>query len=450
MFNSRHAMLFRATARIAMQPRMTATTLPFRMTHSASSLRLRPVESPTVAKATRSFRDAVRKKNQAAVWNTYNTLLNDKVKVPKGYHALALQSFRLKALVAYGPEEIETVKQRLLFVLNEMEKDNVPLDIRDYNHLFEFFGRTGDWEACTRYWNEMQARCAEDAAHGPSLSALLPTAYTYNLYMRAAIASGRSDQVFGILKDMRNAGIQPNVFTVDTLIEAHGQLDDLKGVERVFRDAFEKKDVVKKKNKKSFSFWTLNTTAPDTLTRHVRQQLMPKQPRMKPTPHTFAALIDAYGRQRQLDEINQIYRQMLPKYNVQPTLAVYNSMIRWYCQYSQLDRARRLFYDMERADIKPNLSTFNYIFRHEALREKNPWRAEALLDMMRKIYDLQPVQSMYRALIKVYNRKNKEDDADRLFQVYMAVKESSSSPLSSPSSSSSTTITSYSSSSSRQ
>ncbi|KAI7876674.1 hypothetical protein K492DRAFT_172347 [Lichtheimia hyalospora FSU 10163] len=446
MFNGRHAMLFRATAGILIQPRMTASSL--RMTHSASSLRLRPLESPTVTKATRSFRDAVRKRNQVAVWNTYNTLLSNKVKVPKGYHALALQSFRLKTLVAYGPEEIDTVKQRLVFVLNEMEKDNVPLDIRDYNHLLDTFGRAGDWEACTQYWDAMQARCAQDAAHGPSLSALVPTAYTYNLYMRAAIASNRSEQVFDILKEMRAAGVEPNVFTVDTLIEAHGQLGDIKGVERVFDDAFGKKPIVKK-NKKTSSFWTLNTTTSDTLSRHVRQQLMPKQPRMKPTAHTFVALIDAYGRQAHMHSLKRVYLDLLHQYKVQPTLAVYNSMIRWYCQHSQLDKARRLFYDMERAGIKPNLITFNYIFRHEALRKQNPWRAEALLDMMNKIYNLQPVQSMYRALIKVYNRKNKEDDADRLFEAYMALKESSSSPLSSPSSPSASTtpISSHSSSS---
>ncbi|CDS07186.1 hypothetical protein LRAMOSA09709 [Lichtheimia ramosa] len=443
MFNSRYSMLLRTTPRNTIQPRMTTSSL--RMVHSASSLRLRPLASPAVSKATRSFRDAVRKRNQAAVWNTYNTLLNNKVKVPEGYHGMALQSFRLKALVAYGPEEIETVKQRLLFVLNEMEKNNVPLDIRDYNHLLDFFGRAGDWDACTRYWNAMQARCAQDAAHGPSLSALLPTTYTYNLYMRAAIACDQSHQVFPIFKEMRAAGVQPNVFTVDTLMEAHGQLGDIKGVYRVFHDTFDSKAVVKKKNKKSSSFWTLNTTTSDTLTEHVRQQLMPKQPRMKPTAHTFVTLIDANGRQRQLDDIHHIYRQLLPKYNVQPTLAIYNSMIRWYCQYSELDRARRLIYDMERDGIKPNVITFNYIFRHEALRQQNPWRAEALLDTMRKIYDLQPVQSMYRALIKVYNRKNKEDDADRLFEAYMAAKELSSSPLSSPSSS--TTVTSHSSSS---
>ncbi|KAI9314630.1 hypothetical protein BX666DRAFT_480758 [Dichotomocladium elegans] len=415
VFQTRHSLL------------SSRTSFTMRFAHTSPALRLRPLATPALAKSTRSLRDAIRKRNQNAVWDAYTALVQDNksLLIPSEYHSMVLQSFRLKTMVAYGPEQISSTKDRIQFVLEQMAAAHISPDVRDYNHLLDFYSRVGDWDACTKVWRALEA--AQDYT---SLTGLAPSTYTYNLYMRAAILTDNTDKVFDILQMMKNAGVTPNGFTIDTLIEAHGKLGDIKGVNRVFAEAFKAQPHAHsatsqpQRKKSTFSFWTFNTTSPDALAGHVKavlQQSGVKQ--LRPTAHTFVSMIDAHGRKGHLRSIDHVYNTLLAEYKIKPTLDIYNSLIRWYCQHSQVDSARRIFFDMERAGIKPNVITFNYLFRHEALRHQNPWRAEGLMELMRKIYNLEPVQSMYRALIKVYNKKNREEDADRLFQAYMASKE---------------------------
>ncbi|KAI9499240.1 hypothetical protein BDB00DRAFT_795984 [Zychaea mexicana] len=425
-------MLRRPFTMLLPKARIPINTVAVRHAHTAN-LQYRPLKIAVNPKMTRSLRDAVRRHNAGAVWSAYTALHdnNQLNNLPAEYHSMALHSFRIKKLVAYGPEEIEAIKERLLFVWNNMHAAGHQPDVRDYNHLIDFFGRANDWESCAKYWEELEGRRSSSSLWS---GALVPNVYSYNLLMRAAIMTNRSEQVFVILNKMKSAGIQPNGFTYDTMIEAHGRLGNVRGADRAFQERYgpkEKQAAPSPPPKKSrfasllSSYSTPPAANPDVLGTLVRETTAPESKKPRPSTHTFVALIDAHGRQGYVRGLDYIYNTMLPGYKVKPDLELYNTMIRWYCEHRNVDKARRVFFDLERSGLKPSVVTFNYIFRHEALRERNPRTAETLLELMNKMYDLRPLESMYRALIKSYNKRNKEEDADRLFREYISAKEPS-------------------------
>ncbi|KAI7854664.1 hypothetical protein BDC45DRAFT_507831 [Circinella umbellata] len=421
--------------------RIATNAISIRHAHTTNQIYYKPLKITGNPKMTRSLRDAVRKHNAGAVWTAYNALHknNQLDKLPAEYHSMALQSFRIKKLVAYGPEEVEAIKERLLFVWNNMQEAGYKPDVRDYNHLIDFFGRSGDWKSCNKYWEELESKSSAPSSSLWSGN-LVPNVYSYNLLMRAAILTNQPEQVSVIVNKMKNAGIQPNGFTYDTMIEAQGRLGNVRGADKLFQERYGTKETKEantattevKPKKSRFASLLSSYSAPPpadnpdvlgTLVRENTTELSTKKPH--PSTHTFVALIDAHGRKGNLRGVDYIYQTMLPGYKIKPDLELYNTMIRWYCEHRNGDKARRVFFDLERSGLKPNVVTFNYLFRHEALRERNPRTAETLLDFMTNMYDLRPLQSMYRALIKSYNKRNQEEDADRLFRVYTSSKESS-------------------------
>ncbi|KAI9278651.1 hypothetical protein BDA99DRAFT_492788 [Phascolomyces articulosus] len=426
---------------------LTTRTIPVRYAHlTTTSHHYRPLKITANPKMTRSLRDAVRKHNAGAVWTAYHALHenNQLDKLPAEYHSMALQSFRIKKLVAYGPEEMEIIKERLLFIWQHMQQAGYKPDVRDYNHIIDFFGRAGDWDACNKYWKELESKSVSASSTLWS-GELTPNVYSYNLMMRAAIMTQQPEQVFVIVNKMKSAGIQPNGFTIDTMIEAHGRLGNVRGADRLFQERYGPKESTQKKaeaaaavaqqpKKSRFASLLQSYSAPPPAENpdllgtliHDSTALDTTKQKQRPSTHTFVALMDAHGRKGNLRGVEYIYNTMVPGYNVKPDLEIYNSMIRWYCEHRNADKARRVFFDLERSGLKPNVVTFNYLFRHEALRERNPRTAETLLDFMTNMYDLRPLQSMYRALIKSYNKRNQEEDADRLFREYTASKQSSS------------------------
>merc|ERR1719433_2015038 len=52
---------------------------------------------------------------------------------------------------------------------------------------------------------------------------LAPNAITFNSMMDAAVRSQRNDKVWGLLKDMREAGLRPDKYTCSILVKSLGQ-----------------------------------------------------------------------------------------------------------------------------------------------------------------------------------------------------------------------------------
>ncbi|KAI8071399.1 hypothetical protein BC940DRAFT_294355 [Gongronella butleri] len=373
---------------------------------------------------------AVRKGDQQAVWTQYSHLHdNDQVQsLTTEQHSMALRALGLQHMTAYGPDEILAIKERLLIIWNEMKRCGHSPDIRDYNHMLGFAGRSSDWVLCQQVWTELQ-----DHSSG-GLFGLLPNVFSYNAYMQAAIQCNQPAKAITTFNSMLQTDIRPNRFSYNSLIDAYGALGDLAEVDRLFDRHFSKQAKEKAAKKKLSTLLHPHRDASTALGRQVAtlsryaspiassSSSSSTQHLQQPSVDTFMSLIDAHGRNGNVAKLMSIYNDLMPEYKVAPTLAVFNGLIRWHCAQSDIDTARQLFFEMDRKGVKPSVVTFHYLFRHEALKARRPGVAEKLVDLMHQAYNLQPLQSMYRQLIKVHNRhKNREHEVDRLVRSYQQV-----------------------------
>lgn len=391
----------------------------------ARDQRWRPIRRGA-AHHVRDLREALKGHSQNATWQAYVKLVNaGKLEgfLSEENHSQVLRSFKLGGR-EFGQQEVDVTTRRIEYVLQNMRAVGYQLDIRDYNHLLDFYGRTGQWEACIKVWDEMQSKVNLDSIEG-----IVPDTFTYNTLMNAAITCGRPQYALEFYDQMKKNSVRPNSFTFHKLMDAYGLMGDVHAVERVFNIQFTNKRqtqspepakpsrlsrlVAPFKLEQSPSLSSNASSAAQRLT-------LSNDNKLGPSPYTFSSLIDAYGRAGDMAKIYNIHREMMPEYGVQPDLKVYNQLMYWYNKAGDTESAQALVSEMNRAGVEPDALTFKYLLHREEI-QSNPEKAEQLLQLMKDVYNLQPLRSMYRDIIRAYNKLEQGDHANRLFQEYLTL-----------------------------
>ncbi|KAI7898242.1 uncharacterized protein BX663DRAFT_533457 [Cokeromyces recurvatus] len=389
-------------------------------------LRLRPSRYP--AEMSEKLLTAIRQHNPLAVWKAYQDICdkNNLSKLPAEYHSMALQAFQLKRLKAYGPKVIKFYRKCLLHILENMKAQEHKLNVRDYNLFLDFYGRSHDWNSAVNCWKELNKEQQ-------------PNEYSYNLYLFAALQCKKYEEVFRIFNKMKESKIKPNESTCNIMIEAHGCLGHVQDADQIFSTYFLPKQPKQASLMSSLLHPELSTVERPSFTSlmaPIARSLPPPKmtdtntipAQFKPNRDTFIALINAHGRNKNVAGLSYIYNTMLPKYEIEPDLKIYNTLIEWFCFNGDIELARRMFVNMGKADVQPNAVTFQHLFRHEAIKRKRPKAAEDLINFMKNEYGIRPLLSMYQTLIKIHNKSNREDEAKRLHKEYIELKHKLSSP----------------------
>jgi len=350
---------------------------------------------------------AIRRRRVPAVWKNYVDLKKSGQikKLPAQYHSMTIQSFNLKDDGIYNYNQLRMYQKFVSDIIQAAQENNYKLDTRDYNLLLRLHSRMRDWKAASECWSKMTDKNEE----------------SYNIYMRAAIECRQYEQVFKIFDNMQQSEARPDVTTYNLLIETNGRMGNAAEADRLFRDYFT--SPVKKN-----TFWNKLLNTPSHHSAHTSstapffRRIPPSNASMTPTVETFEALLDAHGRLKNKPGLHHIHKTMMPNFNIKMTLKTYEVLIKWYCLCQDMEAAKETFVDMEAKGFKPNVFIFEHLFKHEALKMNRPKVAEAIVEHMKKEYNIRPLSSMYTTLIKIHNKHNREDDANRLVAELQALK----------------------------
>lgn len=125
--------------------------------------------------------------------------------------------------------------------------------------------------------------------------------------------------------------------------------------------------------------------------------------------HTYGALIDAYCRDKRVDDALQVMRTMSP---VKPDRAMYNFVISLLCNEGRMGEVEELYEKMKQG-VKPDAKTFHYII-YFYCRSPNAEVALRYLDDMIQA-EIWPDVAMYRTIINGLDKCNKAERCDEVF-----------------------------------
>ena len=139
----------------------------------------------------------------------------------------------------------------------------------------------------------------------------------------------------------------------------------------------------------------------------------------------YNTIIHSYKRMMNGEKAEHILR-MIQKANIDPDEISYNGVIaahaRNYKQNGSADKARRILEEMEKVDVEMDIFLFNTVMDAYA---KSSWndglsakKAEALLDKLESLENIQPNTISYTSVIDAYAKSNFNDRADSAERVF--------------------------------
>jgi pentatricopeptide repeat protein len=234
----------------------------------------------------------------------------------------------------YGQERNE---DKLLNVLQQMKEENVPLTEKTYIALIEAY----------IHMNKLPQ--AEDFIHEMELQGYTPSADIFSKMVEASAKINRVDDAASMMKTMLKNKMPISSQLYNSLIIACGRTKN-------HSLAFSKfKEMSKYGLKPDVSTWNaliecycLSDKLPEA-----RTLLSNMQKELVPNAETYAPLIRAYVKQKNIAEALSLFDE-LTKQRIEPNHRVYRSMIEGLIRNKQIDKAYELVDAMLLKNVKPD------------------------------------------------------------------------------------------------
>ncbi|CAL5413546.1 unnamed protein product [Camellia sinensis] len=188
----------------------------------------------------------------------------------------------------------------------------------------------------------------------------------------------RPDVAFGMLREMLDSDISPNICTFSVLVDAHTKEGMAKEAEEVLEVMIQRA-------------WSVD---PDVV--------------------TYNTLMDGYCLQGRMDEAIRVFNTMVDR-GLQPNVHSYNILINGYCKKMKMDEAMDLFREMPQRGLKPNNGTFNTILQG-FFRSSRCSAAQELFNEMQAVGKI-PDSQTYAILLDGLCKNGRVVEAYSLFQL---------------------------------
>ncbi|KAL9648230.1 hypothetical protein ABK040_009234 [Willaertia magna] len=235
-----------------------------------------------------------------------------------------------------------------------------------------------------------------------------PTAREYSIIIRACVLDGGLDEGFVLFQQMESRNIRPEAVTLHFLIDCFSKVGNVDV-------ALELLDKMKNKFHYKPLLATYNSVM-QGLTQTKRLDDAKKflsvmeQDGVNPDELTLHLMLNLYVEHKRDKDANYLFRLMVQKYHVQPTIYHYNTLIKCLIKKGSIEDVIKLFEVMESTGVSPDSVTLSTILDFYATRGDLKQTMVVLKNMQQK-YKITPQIQHFNSLFKVLIRQGRFRDA---------------------------------------
>lgn len=231
------------------------------------------------------------------------------------------------------------------------------------------------------------------------------SSHTFNVLIHGWCKVRNFDQARKAMEDMKEHGIDPDVFSYTTFIEAYCRDKDFRKVDQVLE---EMKGNGCPPNAVTYTIVMHALGKAGQLSEALEVYEKMKSDGIVPDTPFYSSLIFILGKAGRLKDARDVFEDM-PKQGVVRDVVTYNTMISTACAHSREETALRLLKEMEGTSCKPELETYHPLLKM-CCKKKRMKVLKFLLDHMFS-NDLSPDVGTYTLLVHGLCKGGKLEDA---------------------------------------
>lgn len=283
-----------------------------------------------------------------------------------------------------------------LFSRAEPEVGN---SVQVYNAMMGVYARNGHFSKVKKLLDLMRERGLE------------PDLVSFNTLINARLKSGHilPNLAIELLDEVRNSGLRPDIITYNTLISACSRASNLEEAVKVFNDM--------EKHKCQPDLWTYNAMIsvfgrcgfPDKAERLFKDLDMNG---FFPDAVTYNSLLYAFAREGKTEKVRNVCEEMVKKGFGKDEMT-YNTMIHMYGKRGDHDVAMQLYNEMKTSGRNPDVVTYTVLI--DSLGKANKIKEAA--NVMSEMFNagVKPTLRTYSALICGYAKVGRRIEAAEMF-----------------------------------
>ncbi|CAA0833010.1 Pentatricopeptide repeat-containing protein -mitochondrial [Striga hermonthica] len=258
---------------------------------------------------------------------------------------------------------------------------------------------------CRRYARAKRVKEAIDAFEKmESKYGLKPNLHDYNRLLDTLSKSTHVNRAQEVFDKWKNHRFRPNIKSYTILLEGWGRECNFLELDEVRRNMIDDgfgPDVV------SYGILIKSHCRAKKFDEAVRlYQEMVEKANIKPTPHIYCTLINAFGPEKRLTEALKFFKLCKESNDCVIEAPTYNSLIGAYCWSEKFDEAYKLINEMKKCGVGPNVRTYGIILHH-LVKLRRTREAYGLFKRM----CCEPDSSTYEIMVRMFCNERRVDMA---------------------------------------
>jgi len=301
--------------------------------------------------------------------------------------------------------------------LSQLKDKNVKPDVVMYNALLSAYAANGNVEGAEAVLGRMRAGGAGDGRAGTGGGdwgkGVEPNVVTYSSLMNAYAMCGQVEGAEAVLERMQVQGVQPNLITFNSLATAYARDGNIAGAADVLRrmqtDAHVMPNTVSYNAVLSAHAQLGSWKGAEEVIQHMSKS------NVQPNAASFNTLIDAYAAKGNVEGAENVLQRMNNLTEVEPNVISFSSVINAYSMRGDWRGAENLLRRMQYQGVQPNLVTYNSLMTAYS-KDGNYNGAEDVLRRMHADPHVEPTTTTYNLLINSYAQKGAWRGAEEVLQ----------------------------------